>query len=451
VKEKRLLIRGMTCPLCEDRVARALMSVEGVSQARASFRRGTADIVYDEAAGEERLFPLLERAVGDAGYRIAPMAEGRTHAGRDAARALGLLLFAAAVFLGARHFVPAEWTGSFPDPGSAASLWALFATGLLTSVHCLAMCGGIAMAQSMMAARKTGRTGRPALLYHAGRLLSYSATGAAAGALGQAFALTPAMRGALMLAAGAFMLVMALNMLGGLACLRRLQPRIPRFAARWHGGIAEGTRGSARSPLLIGLANGLMPCGPLQSMQIYALGTGSAWAGACSMACFCLGTMPALLALGMAAGRLSAGKAGLLFRCAAVVVMILGCSMLGNGLALTGITAGPRLTASPAGESAPGARAVVRGGRQEVVSRADYGSYEPIVVQKGLPVTWTLVMPEGRLIGCNNEIVVPEFGIRKKLAEGKNTMAFTPGKSGVFPFSCWMGMIRSSIRVVDAL
>ncbi|MBP3730632.1 MAG: sulfite exporter TauE/SafE family protein, partial [Mailhella sp.] len=359
--------------------------------------------------------------------------------------------FALMAFLGMKHIVPAEWTGFFPDPGSATSLWALFSIGLLTSVHCLAMCGGIAMTQSLMAVRTSGSVCRTALLYHAGRLFSYSATGAAAGFLGQALALTQLMRGAVMLAAGAFMLIMALNMLGGFSFLRRLQPRLPHFLTRMRDGLSKRARGNAKASLLIGLANGLMPCGPLQSMQIYALGTGSAWAGAFSMACFCLGTMPALLALGITAGKVSAKKAVLVFQCAAVVVMALGFSMLSNGLALTGAFVSTQNAASDNKAVMPGIRAVSKGNGQEVVSQADYGAYDPIVVQKGLPVTWILVMPEGKLIGCNNEIVIPGFGIQKKLEEGNNMITFTPEKSGVFPFSCWMGMIHSSIRVVDKM
>ena len=86
-----------------------------------------------------------------------------------------------------------------------------------------------------------------------------------------------------------------------------------------------------------------------------------------------------------------------------------------------------------------------------MTSFADYDAYEPIVVQRNLPVTWTLMVPEEKLIGCNNEILAPELGIAKKLVPGKNTITFTPTKTGIFTFSCWMGMIRSRITVVDTL
>ncbi|MBO6002949.1 MAG: sulfite exporter TauE/SafE family protein, partial [Mailhella sp.] len=410
----------------------------GVRSVTASFEKGQAEVVYDP---QTVTVEDLRKQIRQAGYE--PREEGSF--GKTAA----VLIILLALYVAAKHFGWTKIFDFFPAVETTVSLGMLFVIGLLTSVHCIAMCGGINLTQSVISSEKRGNPLRSNLLYNSGRIISYTLTGALCGGIGRTLSLSGTLRGIIPLIAGVVMIIMALRMLGIFGFLRKIRFNgFPRFLLKIRPDIGKNT---GRSSFVTGLANGLMPCGPLQSMQIYALGTGSAWAGACSMACFCLGTIPALLALGMAAGRLSAGKAGLLFRCAAVVVMILGCSMLGNGLALTGITAGPQLTASPAGERAPGARAVVRDGRQEVVSQADFGSYEPIIVQKGLPVAWTLVMPEGRLIGCNNEIVVPEFGIRKKLAEGKNTMTFTPGKSGVFPFSCWMGMIRSSIRVVDAL
>ena len=44
-------------------------------------------------------------------------------------------------------------------------------------------------------------------------------------------------------------------------------------------------------------------------------------------------------------------------------------------------------------------------------------------------------------------LVIPEYGIQKGLAPGDNVIEFTPTETGTFPYSCWMGMIRSSITV----
>ena len=450
----RIRIWGMTCPHCEEAVEKALAAVPGVSSARASYNGGWADVTLLAGCEGGPLRPRLEEAIRQAGYNAAPPGGGTAFAGMwTATRGLCALGLALTAFWVLERNLPGRWTGFFPDPGTASSLWALWVVGLFTSLHCLAMCGGIAMTQGLAGTRQQSSVRRSAFCYQAGRLLSYGAVGGLAGSLGAGLTLTPAARGSVMMAAGAFLLLMALKMLGCFSFLRRLQPRPPRWLAirlQFLAGRRSSGQAGWRGPLLTGLLNGLMPCGPLQSMQLYALGTGSAWAGASAMAVFCLGTMPAMLGLSLLSGGMGRRGRGLLFQMAAVLVMILGLGMTHSGLALRGLASGTPSLAEPRHDEA-GARARRVGSGQAVTSIADYDSYEPIVVQRGLPVTWTLVMPEEKLIGCNNEIVSQELGISQKLVPGANSITFTPAKTGVFAFSCWMGMIRSHIAVVDEL
>lgn len=86
---------------------------------------------------------------------------------------------------------------------------------------------------------------------------------------------------------------------------------------------------------------------------------------------------------------------------------------------------------------------------QYVTSSLSGGRYESITVQQGIPVKWTINVPSGALNGCNNSIIIPEYDLQIELKTGENVIEFTPDKAGTFAFSCWMGMIRSSISVVD--
>ncbi len=94
------------------------------------------------------------------------------------------------------------------------------------------------------------------------------------------------------------------------------------------------------------------------------------------------------------------------------------------------------------------ATATVKDGVQYVTSNVSDGGYEPITVQQGIPVKWTLNAPNGSLNGCNSSLIIPEYNLKIELKVGENLIEFTPDKSGTFAFSCWMGMIRSSISVV---
>ena len=74
-----------------------------------------------------------------------------------------------------------------------------------------------------------------------------------------------------------------------------------------------------------------------------------------------------------------------------------------------------------------------------------------ITVQAGVPVKWTIHVDEKKLTGCNNAIVIPAYGLRVELQTGDNLVAFAPEEPGTVAFSCWMGMIRSTITVVESL
>ena len=88
-------------------------------------------------------------------------------------------------------------------------------------------------------------------------------------------------------------------------------------------------------------------------------------------------------------------------------------------------------------------------GVQTVTTKLSSGRYEPITVQKGVPVKWVIQAKAADINGCNNKMVIPKYNIEKKLVAGDNIIEFTPTEAGTFAYSCWMGMIRSKITVVD--
>jgi hypothetical protein len=156
----------------------------------------------------------------------------------------------------------------------------------------------------------------------------------------------------LKLVAGVFMVIMGINMLGIFPWLRRLNPRMPKFIAARIG--MEKAR--SNSPLIVGLLNGLMPCGPLQAMQIYALSTGNPFAGALSMFLFSLGTVPLMFGLGALSSVLGRRFTQKVMTVGAVLVVVLGLSMFSQGWTLSGGVL-PDLIPSSAGSAESGAGA----------------------------------------------------------------------------------------------
>ncbi|MCI5550972.1 MAG: sulfite exporter TauE/SafE family protein, partial [Clostridiales bacterium] len=206
---------------------------------------------------------------------------------------------------------------------------------------------------------------------------------------------------------------------------------------RLHISLPRGQR----SALVVGLLNGLMPCGPLQSMQLFALSAGGWLMGALSMLAFSLGTVPLMLGAGILGGRLNRRFARPVNIASAGLVALMGLNMLTNGLSLAGVN----LTAG-----VPGTAAQVNDNVQKIYTELDYGSYPSITVQAGVPVEWTIHADARKINGCNNEIIIPACDMTIPLEPGDNVISFTPDTSGVIAYSCWMGMIRGSITVVDS-
>ena len=418
----------MFCTNCEKRVQEALLSLPGVKSAAASFTNETVIVVYDEGVVQSA---LLKQEIEKLGYE--------TVSDRNRyIQIVSVLIILLALYVIFNHLGWTRVFNIFPNIEKSLDLGMLFVIGLLTSVHCIAMCGGINLTQSTMAAKGSTGIVRSNLAYNSGRVISYTVIGGIVGGIGSGISFNGAFRGTITVLVGIIMIIMALSLLGVFRPLRKLPLHLP-------AGLYRKLAGSLpeKSSFVIGLLNGFMPCGPLQSMQIYALSTGSILRGALSMLLFSLGTVPLMLGLGLFSGRLNRQKAGYMLTVSALLIFVMGIHMTGNGLTLSGISLFPESGSENA------VMAENTGEMQYVRTEVDYGSYEAFVVRKGVPVEWTIVVPEGKLNGCNGEIVVPDMDLTVKLREGENVVSFTPDKTGTIPYSCWMGMIKSSISVIE--
>jgi sulfite exporter TauE/SafE/copper chaperone CopZ len=450
----------MTCASCENRILKKLKAVNGVVSADVSYAKGTARVDFNDETKLETIISAIESL----DYKVAGPGEQK-NSKTERNNFIGALMLIAALYLflnGMGGGILGGIFNFFPQAEAGMGYWMLFTVGLLTSVHCIAMCGGINLSQSL-SERNGPAAGRnlvsyanfrPTVLYNAGRVISYTAVGGIVGALGSVVSFSGAMKGAVQIAAGIFMVILGLNMLGMFGFLRVLTPRLPKFLTSRMERKKKG-----KGPLFVGLLNGLMPCGPLQAMQIYALSTGSPVKGALSMLAFSLGTVPLMFGLGAFGSLMSKRFAGRVMKAGAVLVIIMGVVMLNNGTALSGLdlvgfdfSGGSVSNApdSPPRANSPAAITVNADGIQEITTPLQRRGYPSVTVKTGTPVRWNLSAEKGTINGCNNAIVIREFNIEKRLQVGDNIIEFTPTKAGKYRYSCWMGMIRGTITVVDA-
>lgn len=432
---KEVLLEGMVCSGCEATIEKSLLELDGVSEVTADYRHSRLLVGYYE---ECIPFDEIEQALEGLGYRIRNRAGLASENKLTPNQIVGLAIIIMVLYTIINNTLGFN---VIPEIDRSMGYGILILMGLATSLHCISMCGGINLSQSIV--YKLDDVGnnrlnrfKPGLLYNVGRIISYTLIGGIAGALGSAISFSSGTKGTISIAAGVFMIIMGINMLGIFPILRKITPGLPGKLGQIINRITNGQR-----PLYVGLLNGLMPCGPLQAMQLYALATGSFTAGALSMLVFGLGTVPLMFGLGAISSFLSSRYTRQLLKASAVLVFVLGIIMMNRGFNLWGHNA--------IATTRPSNHATILNGTQSVTTRLESGRYSPIVVQKGLPVKWTIEADPEDLNGCNNPLTIPAYNLQATLHPGNNVIEFTPVEEGDISYTCWMGMISSNIKVVD--
>lgn len=455
-KKITLQVEGMTCVGCENTIESKLRKTSGVISAKASYTKNTVKINYHYDVVSLR---EIKKTIEKLNYKVIDDTKtDRTLNNKSlgTSEKLNEILTIAVVlfvlYMIANKFGLLNLFNSFPQAKEGMGYGVLFVIGLLTSVHCVAMCGGINLSQCVPQSFNSDLNDekanlRPSFLYNAGRVISYTIIGGLVGELGTLVSFSGQAKGIVAIAASIFMLIMGINMLNLFPVLRKFNPRMPKIFARMIGNEKASNR---NRPFYVGLLNGLMPCGPLQAMQLYALSTQDPIKGALSMLVFSLGTVPLMFGLGALSSLLSKRFTAKMMQVSAVLVIVLGFAMFQTGMAVSGFQL-PSLSISNLlnlNGSSKDYETVVENGIQIVNSEVYSGSYEAITVKVGIPVKWTIHVGEGQLNGCNYIFEIKDLGIEYQLSEGDNVIEFTPTKSGELSYNCWMGMIRSSVTVV---
>jgi plastocyanin domain-containing protein len=172
---------------------------------------------------------------------------------------------------------------------------------------------------------------------------------------------------------------------------------------------------------------------------------------------FSMGTVPLMFGIGALSSVLSKKFSRRVMRAGAVLVTVMGMTMFTYGLSRGfGFDLADRAAAAikpfapePAGAGGGAFTPVIEGGVQIVNSTLSPGRYPAITVQQGIPVRWTIDAPRQSINGCNSRMIIREYRIEHRFTPGENVIEFTPAKAGRFSYSCWMGMIRSAITVVE--
>ena len=467
----------MTCINCKKAIENGLGNITGVESVSVNYKTGKCEITIDTGlVGWKDIFNAIE----DLGYTI----------GNNKKTDLINIISIVVIIVSLYYFL--EQTGllnllNFEKVAdSTMGFGMLFVIGLMTSVHCIAMCGGINVSQCLSENKKF--SGLYPVMYNLGRVVSYTVIGFVLGFAGMLFGtgenlgVSSIIQGLIKSFAGIYMVIMGVNMLGFVPQIKRLTFHFPNFIGKF--------RVKNSQPFVVGLLNGFMPCGPLQSIQLVALATGNPFTGGLSMFAFSLGTVPLMLGLGSLVSVLGKRFTDRMMTVGAILVTVMGLAMVSQGASLTGMIKSENLMVivvmlafmciveninfnkrqvktvslmiilfigiftsrfmainyvSENDESSYH----MENGVQVVESQLASGKYPSIKVKKDVPVRWIINAPDGSINGCNYKIYINSYGIEHTFQKGENIIEFTPTKSESIGYSCWMGMIKGNINVVE--
>ncbi len=467
----------MTCINCKKAIENGLGNITGVESVSVNYKTGKCEITIDTGlVGWKDIFNAIE----DLGYTI----------GNNKKTDLINIVSIVVIIVSLYYFL--EQTGllnllNFEKVAdSTMGFGMLFVIGLMTSVHCIAMCGGINVSQCLSENKKF--SGLSPVMYNLGRVVSYTVIGFVLGFAGMLFGtgenlgVSSIIQGLIKSFAGIYMVIMGVNMLGFVPQIKRLTFHLPNFIGKF--------RVKNSQPFVVGLLNGFMPCGPLQSIQLVALATGNPFTGGLSMFAFSLGTVPLMLGLGSLVSVLGKRFTDRMMTVGAVLVTVMGLAMVSQGASLTGMIKSEnlmvivvmlafmciveninfnkrqvktvslmiilfigiftsRFTAINYVSENDESSYHMENGVQVVESQLASGKYPSIKVKKDVPVRWIINAPDGSINGCNYKIYINSYGIEHTFQKGENIIEFTPTKSESIGYSCWMGMIKGNINVVE--
>ena len=447
LKKESYHISGMHCRSCEILVEDNLSRVAGVKKANVNYKKGVAEVYYDQKPAHAE----VEKAIRNAGYTLGvnkkrPLISGNPMTYIELLFAAGIL---AVILMWLKLFGVFNLNFQFSStPGFLAVALIGLAAGVST---CMALIGGLVLGISSRHAElhpeaTASQKFRPHLFFNLGRLVSYTVLGGAIGLIGSVFRLSSSMLGLLIIFAGIIMFFLGLKMTeifprmdgGGLL--------IPKGVARLLGVNREVKEYSHKGAFWTGALTFFLPCGFTQAVQVYAISTGSLIQGSLIMFLFALGTMPGLLGIGGLTSVIKGWFARYFFKFVALALLILAVWNMSNGYNLTGITFAGSNNGDAKQEQLSGK--IING--EQVVEITQSGSgYSPrkVTVKKDVPVK--LLVNATNLYVCTASFVIPRFNIWTNFVEGINEIKFIPTETGPIKFSCAMGMYTGVINVVN--
>lgn len=439
-KHTKVYLSGLTCTSCEVLITNELNEIEKIEKVTVCKKKQTAELIADTDLSIDEVLGKI-RSLGY-GAELSPISKSFNSQKATSTQWLYSLLILLGIYI---VYIYLRWIGAlnwFNFDTSNTTYGVAFLIGIVASMStCLAVVGAVVISfGAKYEARGTfvNRNLKPHLLFHLGRLGSFFLLGGLLGYVGSWFSLSLSFISIFTIIIALVLAWLGLNILGFVPSISKFGLTMPKNTMKAWDKLK--TSEHALAPVILGAFTFFLPCGFTQSMQLFAISSGSFWIGGMTMLLFGLGTMPVLLGLGMAATRFKNKKNIVLTKTIGFLIIFFALYTLSSGLALSGVNIGLF-------DKKDEGTTKTETNLQIIEMTVDYAGFTPNVfrLKAGVPVKW--VINGVQVTGCLNEIIIPTLGIRRPLNYGQNIIEFTFPSTGTYGFSCSMGMVRGQFVV----
>lgn len=210
-------------------------------------------------------------------------------------------------------------------------LWMALTLGFFGSLHCIGMCGPLAIAFCDRPSQSVATKLFYSITYNLGRTLTYSLLGVVFGLIGSMLILASLQKVISIVLGVLFVLSFLMtididNTLNRIGWVNRIYQKVQYTMSNLLN------RSKRYPPFLLGVVNGVLPCGLVYLAIAGAMSRGGMFSGALFMMCFGLGTIPAMLGLTMSMQLVSAKRLMGIRRVIPYVTLVFGIFLIYRGI-----------------------------------------------------------------------------------------------------------------------
>jgi uncharacterized protein len=346
-------VEGMHCAACELLIEKKLAKYQGIKNVDAKLTEGKVHLQLTTDVNQDELRADLNKLIEPDGYQL--LAE-KSDLQKNIVQEFSVGFIIAGTIMGLFLLVQKLGIVSVPTTGEI-TLPFVFIIGIVASLSsCMAVVGGLVLSLSSNIAKDNhGNRALPMVLFHVSRIVGFFILGGILGVLGSLIKLSSVINFFLdkllhtgitvneiqtqflfSLVVFVVMIILAINLLDIFHGSKKLQLKMPKAVGKNILHLQETPQ--LISAVLLGVLTFFLPCGFTQSMQLYALSSGTFLNAASIMLVFSLGTLPVLALISFAAIRLSKNfQSGTFYKTSGFLVLFFAIFNFLGALAAVGL------------------------------------------------------------------------------------------------------------------